>query len=81
MSQYRLSSNLCGLVTFVKWERKTSLNTASAVTFVVRIWMQILLLWLGLNTASAVTFVVLNFYGLWIIKKCLNTASAVTFVV
>ena len=35
MSQYRLSSNLCGQLKEELTEKEKSLNTASAVTFVV----------------------------------------------
>ena len=61
MSQYRLSSNLCGLDLGEDEYVKKGLNTASAVTFVVKDKIIKDTKKNRLNTASAVTFVVTYF--------------------
>ena len=80
-SQYRLSSNLCGLQSTTTYDVIFCLNTASAVTFVVYMKKKNFLSVAGLNTASAVTFVVEKKKNWGKNKDGLNTASAVTFVV
>ena len=60
-SQYRLSSNLCGHICYPRKEYiEKSLNTASAVTFVVILRVKPKPT-TCLNTASAVTFVVVSY--------------------
>ena len=80
-SQYRLSSNLCGLLRGEMTRTDECLNTASAVTFVVQTIMIANLALLSQYRLSSNLCGQEENYFVKVAAICLNTASAVTFVV